>query len=103
MREKTNCPNCGAPISGIKCEYCGTQFFDLADIELNKYSFLQMKINDKVMLCEAMPVRVAIDHSYNQAPEITVGFVLKRVCDNVYFVEKEMQGNKKYWSEEEET
>ena len=22
----TNCPNCGAPISGMKCEYCGTNF-----------------------------------------------------------------------------
>lgn len=23
---QTNCPNCGAPISGHKCEYCGTVF-----------------------------------------------------------------------------
>ena len=22
----TNCPNCGAPISGSVCEYCGTKF-----------------------------------------------------------------------------
>lgn len=22
----TNCPNCGAPITGAKCEYCGTIF-----------------------------------------------------------------------------
>lgn len=22
----TNCPNCGAPITGPKCEYCGTVF-----------------------------------------------------------------------------
>ena len=22
----TNCPNCGAPIKGHKCEYCGTIF-----------------------------------------------------------------------------
>ena len=25
---KTNCPNCGAPIQGPKCEYCGTNFRD---------------------------------------------------------------------------
>lgn len=24
----TNCPNCGAPITGLHCEYCGTQFKD---------------------------------------------------------------------------
>ena len=22
----TNCPNCGAMITGMKCEYCGTDF-----------------------------------------------------------------------------
>ena len=25
---KTNCPNCGAPITGPKCEYCDTIFID---------------------------------------------------------------------------
>lgn len=24
--KKLNCPNCGAPITGDKCEYCGTVF-----------------------------------------------------------------------------
>lgn len=23
---KNNCPNCGAPIKGGRCEYCGTEF-----------------------------------------------------------------------------
>ena len=22
--ERTNCPNCGAPLAGCHCEYCGT-------------------------------------------------------------------------------
>ena len=22
----SNCPNCGAPITGLECEYCGTSF-----------------------------------------------------------------------------
>lgn len=22
--EQTNCPNCGAPLTGCRCEYCGT-------------------------------------------------------------------------------
>ena len=26
---KTNCPNCGAPIHGAKCEYCDTEFYIL--------------------------------------------------------------------------
>ena len=24
MNTMTNCPNCGAPFTGYKCEYCGT-------------------------------------------------------------------------------
>lgn len=24
--KQTNCPNCGAIITGMKCEYCGTDF-----------------------------------------------------------------------------
>lgn len=95
MREITNCPNCGAPISGIKCEYCGTLFFDMADVELYKDGFLRLKIDDKVMLCLVTPTSVTIDHSYNQAPEIELRFILKRVCDNVYFIEKEMHGDYK--------
>lgn len=27
----TNCPNCGAIISGPKCEYCGTRFSSYTD------------------------------------------------------------------------
>lgn len=26
VKSKTNCPNCGAPVKGCKCEYCETVF-----------------------------------------------------------------------------
>lgn len=26
MQSNRNCPNCGAPITSYKCEYCGTVF-----------------------------------------------------------------------------
>lgn len=26
QNKRTNCPNCGAVITGMKCEYCGTDF-----------------------------------------------------------------------------
>ena len=94
MREKTNCPNCGAPISGIKCEYCGTQFFDLADFELYKEGFLRMRVNGNVLLCKVVPRSIGIDYSYAQAPELSISFVIKRMCDDVYFIEKELQGER---------
>ena len=33
-----NCPNCGAPINGEKCEYCGTRFKDDTEDELILYA-----------------------------------------------------------------
>lgn len=32
MKDLLNCPNCGAPIKGSKCEYCGTVFEKPDDI-----------------------------------------------------------------------
>lgn len=26
VNKRVNCPNCGAPITSMKCEYCGTDF-----------------------------------------------------------------------------
>lgn len=44
MRDRTNCPNCGMPIVGAKCEYCGTQFYDMADISADDFCFLRMRL-----------------------------------------------------------
>lgn len=32
----TNCPNCGAPVQGAVCEYCGTHFVDYSHIDPGK-------------------------------------------------------------------
>ena len=44
-----NCPNCGAPITGNQCEYCGT-LFELkttrkADFYAQNELYLQLQIN----------------------------------------------------------
>jgi hypothetical protein len=38
MRKKSelNCPNCGAPITGEYCPYCGSVFYDWAALDSNK-------------------------------------------------------------------
>ena len=38
---RSNCPNCGAPIVGNKCEYCGTIFNDMHEQE-NQYYRLDL-------------------------------------------------------------
>lgn len=30
----TNCKNCGAPIEGTKCPYCGTYYYDLTVLDM---------------------------------------------------------------------
>jgi len=47
--EKKNCPNCGMPITGEKCEYCGTVFIDWAIIDMNTPVFIKFRHNGKIM------------------------------------------------------
>lgn len=50
MIKSLNCPNCGAPIVGDKCEYCGTVFLDFAAIQVGAPSFVKFKIGDAYIL-----------------------------------------------------
>lgn len=47
--EKKNCPNCGQPITGEKCEYCGTVFIDWAVIDMNTPVFIKFRHKGKIM------------------------------------------------------
>ncbi len=43
----TNCPNCGAPIDGEKCAYCGTVFLDVSCIDIEAPCYLKIKIPNR--------------------------------------------------------
>lgn len=43
MKDLLNCPNCGAPIKGSKCEYCGTVFHEKYDDDVSD-------LNEKIRL-----------------------------------------------------
>ena len=45
--EVLNCPNCSAPISGDRCEYCGTQFIDCTTIRPDKPFYLKFSPDGK--------------------------------------------------------
>ena len=42
-----NCPNCGAPISGDRCDYCGTQFIDCTTLRPDKAFYLKYSPDGK--------------------------------------------------------
>ncbi len=44
----TNCPNCGAPISGAECAYCGTKFYNFVNLDPREKVYLSISHAGKV-------------------------------------------------------
>ena len=46
-----NCPNCGAVFDerNIKCQYCGTLYYDLSTMPVGEPFFLTIKDGDKII------------------------------------------------------
>ncbi len=65
MKEKLNCPNCGAPITNGVCEYCGTQFYDFANIDIGKPCYLRIKFNDRIVTVKAITKKCEVEQHYN--------------------------------------
>ena len=42
-----NCPNCGAPITGDKCEYCGTHFIDCT-MDTEKPFYIKIRVGNSI-------------------------------------------------------
>lgn len=51
----TNCPNCGAPLTGHKCQYCGAVIFDFAAIEIGKPVWINFKLGEHWVLAHVLP------------------------------------------------
>ena len=75
--KELNCPNCGAPITGFKCEYCGTQFFDFANMELYKWGHLRIKINGNILTIKALPYNVTLEMNRDELPRLKLEFVIE--------------------------
>jgi hypothetical protein len=70
-----NCINCGAPIEAetTKCPYCGTSYFDFADIKLGAPVILRLKHNDSVILIKAACTSAEMSRtSYEPLPVLGV-------------------------------
>lgn len=93
---ETNCPNCGAPIEGIKCKYCGTYFFNLTDLDYDKPKYIRIPVgNSRCMFNvladeisftqEASPIRMYADEQLfvtMSPPECTLNIKLRVVPDD---------------------
>lgn len=64
-----NCPNCGAGITGEKCEFCGTVIYDFAAIQLGKPSFVKLMHNGDIYMFRMVVDNFELRHEV-QAAEI---------------------------------
>lgn len=104
MRDLLNCPNCGAPIDGEKCQYCGTVFYDFAAINIDKPSYIKMRLNGELIMFKAILTNVEIRHEAPPSafyadgrivrcgmPDVTVSAEFRLIDDNgvLYQIRKE--------------
>lgn len=60
----TNCPNCGSPINGTKCEYCGTAFFDMVDISTGGTCIVRLRHGQEIITGEMYVGDINVDVVY---------------------------------------
>ena len=61
MEKTTNCPNCGAPIEGDKCPYCGTEVIDLCCLDTDKPFCIKIRNNGQIMKFKVMTRSINIE------------------------------------------
>ena len=76
MRDKLNCPNCGHPIDDVICSYCGTVFYDFANIELNGSSYIRLKLFDTLQVFKVRLNTIRTNYDACSLPTIEMDFVI---------------------------
>lgn len=64
MRNPLNCPNCGAPITAEKCQYCGTVFLDFSAIQVGAPSYVKFKMGDTYIITRMVVTALEITPEY---------------------------------------
>lgn len=66
MNKILNCPNCGAPIEGSKCPYCGSVIFDFLNLDLDNAAptYVRMRFGGRIHIFKARPTSFDIHQDY---------------------------------------
>lgn len=76
MRDKLNCPNCGAPITSTKCPYCGTVFYDFATLDSTKPTYIRMVWNDRIVTSRVVMRTASINFELDAPPAMEIEFMV---------------------------
>lgn len=94
MSNKTNCPNCGAPIEMAECPYCGTMFLDFGALDLGnieKPIFLRLKKNGRTILRKVILTNAAIRIDTDDIPLYADNQVIYRMRPETETIELSFQ------------
>lgn len=62
-----NCPNCGAGITGERCEFCGTVIYDFAAIQIGKPSYVKIMHNNAICMFRMIVDDFSVRHEVQTA------------------------------------
>lgn len=54
MSGVSNCPNCGAILTGNKCDFCGTEIYDFTSIGDEHPAFIKLRYGGKTIIFRAL-------------------------------------------------
>ena len=73
--DERTCPNCGAPLVGFECPYCGATFYDFANLSMDKPVFVRYRHTDgKVVLMKTYLTNMSLEMSAVQNDVVHLGF-----------------------------
>lgn len=83
-----NCPNCGAPITGSKCEYCGTVFSEEHDDSIKELNEKLRFATIELSLCEQRQNILNSIHPYfyddiRQSTQASINDLNSMQCQNL--------------------
>lgn len=65
-----NYPNCGAGISGEKCPYCGTVFYDFASFNLDRPQYVKIRYGGKIVACHVIGTGCEMSIAFYEHPKL---------------------------------
>ncbi len=75
MKDRLNCPNCGAPIEGTECPYCGTVFHDFATFAPDKPTYIRTIWHDSIITARVILKSATVEFKYFENPSIEFEFM----------------------------
>lgn len=61
MREHLTCPQCGAPITGTECKFCGAVFYDFSTLSMDKPCYIKLKTGKIINMFKAIVTKINCD------------------------------------------